>query len=113
MGLSEFNSSISQFCTEIYKAFNNLKDPIMTAAQAAITDEKSSIWATLITDIITVAAALGALALPISLNVIETTRTRYRSPSLLKITSSLSGVDAKRLNQHLFMVLGVLPLTEN
>lgn len=106
MDLSEFNSSISQFCTEIYKAFNNLKDPIMTAAQAAITDEKSSIWATLITDIITVAAALGALALPISLNVIETTRTRYRSPSLLKITSSLSGVDAKRLNQHLFMVLG-------
>jgi hypothetical protein len=107
MDLSEFTSSIFQFGAEIYQAFNNLKDSIMTAAQAAILDEKSAIWATLVTDIITIAAALGALALPISLNVIETTRTRYRSPSLLKITSSLSGVDTKRLNQHLFMVLGV------
>jgi hypothetical protein len=106
MGLSEFTASISQFGAEIYQALNNLKDPIMAAAQAAIVDEKSAIWASLVTDIITIAAALGALALPISLNVIETTRTRYRSPSLLKITSSLSGVDAKRLNQQLFMVLG-------
>ncbi len=107
MDLSEFTCSIFQFGTETYQAFNNLKDPIMAAAQAAIPDEKSAIWATLVTDIITIAAALGALALPISLNVIETTRTRYRSPSLLKITSSLSGVDAKKLNRHLFVVLGI------
>ncbi len=107
MDFSEFISSIFQFGAEINQAFNNLKNSIITAAQAAIVDEKSAIWATLVTDIITIAAALGALALPISLNVIETTRTRYRSPSLLKITSSLSGVDAKRLNQHLFLVLGV------
>ena len=107
MDFSEFISSIFQFGAEINQAFNKLENSIITAAQAAIVDEKSAIWATLVTDIITIAAALGALALPISLNVIETTRTRYRSPSLLKITSSLSGVDAKRLNQHLFLILGV------
>lgn len=75
------------------------------ALKAAIADEKSAIWATLVTDVITIAAALGALALPISFSVIETTRTRYRSPSLLKIASSLSGVDVKRLNTQLFSVL--------
>lgn len=106
MDLSGLTNYIFQFSTETYQAFNSLKGPILSAAQAAISDEKSAIWATLVTDIITIAAALGALALPISLNVIETTRTRYRSPSLLKITSSLSGVDAKRLNQRLFIILG-------
>lgn len=106
MDLSEFTASISQFGAEIYQAFNNLKGSIMTAAQAAILDENSAIWASLVTDIITIAAALGALALPISLNVIETTRTRYRSPSLLKITSSLSGVNTKILSLQLFVVLG-------
>lgn len=106
MDLSEFTAYISQLSAEIHQAFNNLKNQITVAAQAAVLDEKSATWASLVTDIITIAAALGALALPISLNVIETTRTRYRSPSLLKITSSLSGVDAKRLNQQVFMVLG-------
>lgn len=107
MDFSGFKSSIFQFGVRANQALENFKDSIMTAAQAAILDEKSAIWATLVTDIITIAAALGALALPISLNVIETTRTRYRSPSLLKITSSLSGIDAKRLNRHLFMVLAI------
>lgn len=106
MDLSEITTSFFNFGGDIYQTLNNLKSTTMTGAQAAILDEKSAIWATLVTDIITIAATLGALALPISLNVIETTRTRYRSPSLLKITSSLSGVNAKRLNQHLFMILG-------
>ncbi|KTB75096.1 hypothetical protein AO068_04565 [Pseudomonas sp. ICMP 3272] len=107
MDFSGFTSFIFQFSIRANQALENFIDSIMTASQAAILDEKSAIWATLVTDIITIAAALGALALPISLNVIETTRTRYRSPSLLKITSSLSGIDAKRLNRHLFMVLAI------
>lgn len=84
----------------------DLQTSIVASYTAAIADEKSAIWATLITDIITIAAALGALALPISLNVIETTRTRYQSPSLLKIATILSKSDAKNLNRYVFLALG-------
>ena len=105
MEFSEIFNSILQFGSRASQTIESFKYWTMTAAQAAITEEKSAVWVTLITDIITIAAALGALALPISLNVIDATRTRYRSPSLLKITSSLSGIDAKRLNRQLFTVL--------
>ncbi|WP_419711587.1 hypothetical protein [Pseudomonas sp. NFX224] len=105
MDFSEIFNSLLEFSCMANQAIDSFNHWIMSAAQAAIAVEKSAIWATLVTDIITVAAALGALALPISLNVIETTRTRYRSPSLLKITSSLSGIDAKRLNRQLFIIL--------
>ncbi|MBF8668309.1 hypothetical protein IR012_00875 [Pseudomonas putida] len=78
---------------------------IAPSFETAIDQEKSAIWATLITDIITVAAALGALALPMSLNVIEATRSRYKSPSVLKLGSTLSNTDPKSLNKHLFIAL--------
>lgn len=78
---------------------------ITSSYQIAIADEKSAIWATLITDIITIAAALGALALPMSLNVIETTRNRYQSPSLLKLGTILTQTDPQSLNRHLFISL--------
>ncbi|PQO96752.1 hypothetical protein C5612_30145 [Pseudomonas frederiksbergensis] len=107
MDFSGVINSILQFGVKVNQTLNDFGCWVITAARAAIVDEKSAVWVTLVTDIITIAAALGALALPISLNVIEATRTRYRSPSLLKITSSLSGIDAKKLNQHLFMVLAV------
>lgn len=105
MDFSEIFNSLLQFGSNTCQRIESFKWWMVTAAQAAITEEKSAIWATLITDVITIAAALGALALPMSLNVIDATRTRYRSPSLLKIISSLSGVDAKKLNRHLFLVL--------
>ncbi|MBB4816677.1 hypothetical protein HNP29_000034 [Pseudomonas alcaligenes] len=64
-------------------------------------------WASLLTDIIAVSAALGALALPISLNVIEATKTRYKTPSLITIYKELSGVDPRNLNRHLFFALSL------
>jgi hypothetical protein len=68
-------------------------------------DDVAATWLTLTTDIITIAVALGALALPISLTVIETTRTRYRSPTVLKIMPIISGVDVGALNKSLFLIL--------
>ncbi|WP_248916000.1 hypothetical protein [Pseudomonas moorei] len=105
MDFSVIINSVVQFAVDAYQSLLVIKETLKVAAEAAIAEEKSSIWATLVTDIITVAAALGALALPVSLNVIEAARTRYRSPSLLKLTSSLSGVDAKNLNRQLFLIL--------
>lgn len=107
MDFSVVLASVFQIGIRVGQSIDKFKESIKVAASAAIEDEKSAIWATLVTDIITIAAALGALALPISLNVIETTRTRYKSPSLLKVTSSISGVDAKRLNLQLFVILGL------
>ncbi|WP_141766123.1 MULTISPECIES: hypothetical protein [unclassified Pseudomonas] len=70
------------------------------ATKTAYTD-----WTSILTDIIAVSAALGALALPISLNVIEATRNRYRSPSLLMIYHRISEVDPQKLNRSLFSFL--------
>lgn len=107
MDFSERVNSVLQLGSRASQMIEHFQCWVITAAQAAIAEEKSAVWVTLITDIITVAAALGALALPISLNVIDATRTRYRSPSLLKVSSSLSGTDAKSLNRQLFMVLAI------
>lgn len=107
MDFSDFKLHIIEFGIKAIQLIENLTNFLATSANAAILNDKGAMWATLVTDIITIAAALGALALPISLNVIETTRTRYRSPSLLKITSSLSGIDAKKLNRHLFITLAI------
>ena len=74
-------------------------------AKSSIT--KYTDWASLLTDIIAVSAALGALALPISLNVIEATKTRYKTPSLITIYKELSGVDPRNLNRHLFFALSL------
>lgn len=68
-------------------------------------ETKANDWASILTDIIAVSAALGALALPISLNVIEATRSRYRSPSLLMIYHRISEVDPQKLNRSLFAFL--------
>jgi hypothetical protein len=62
-------------------------------------------WATLLTDIITVSAALGALALPLSLSVIEATRSRYKSPSLLSIYTEVSRTNPQKINRSLFGIL--------
>lgn len=62
-------------------------------------------WADFLTDIIAVSAALGALALPISLNVIEATRSRYKSPSILEIYSEISKTNPKKLNKRIFTYL--------
>ncbi|TVT81971.1 hypothetical protein [Pseudomonas sp. H3(2019)] len=105
MEFSALIHTMTELYTKIAQSALTLRTSIIASADSAISDEKSAIWATLITDIITIAAALGALALPISLNVIEATRTRYRSPSLLKITPTLSGTDTKKLNRALFLAL--------
>lgn len=73
---------------------------IYTATKTKYTD-----WAPYLTDIIAVSAALGALALPISLSVIETTRSRYKSPTLLKIYTEISKTDPQKLNRELFSTL--------
>lgn len=66
---------------------------------------KNADWATLLTDIIAVSAALGALALPLSLSVIEATRSRYKSPSLLSIYTEVSKTDPQKINRLLFSIL--------
>jgi hypothetical protein len=68
-------------------------------------ETKPNDWASILTDVIAVSAALGALALPISLNVIEATRSRYKSPSLLMIYHRISNVDPQKLNRSLFAFL--------
>lgn len=105
MDISLYIESIKSLGIDIYQKIASIYEDVLSTASLAISKEDSAVWATLVTDIITIASALGALALPLSLNVIETTRTRYKSPSLLKITSSLSGTDAKSLNQFLFIAL--------
>ncbi|HBO9230094.1 hypothetical protein ISD85_29345 [Pseudomonas aeruginosa] len=62
-------------------------------------------WASILTDMVAVSAALGALALPLSLSVIEATRSRYRSPTLLSIYTRLSGTDPQKINLLLFVNL--------
>lgn len=112
MEISEIKSCVFDFYTRSFQALESIINSVISTANAAVTEDKGAIWATLVTDIITIAAALGALALPISLNVIETTRTRYKSPSLLKITPLLSGIDAKTLNKHLFIILAIALLAK-
>ncbi|WP_152372752.1 hypothetical protein [Pseudomonas aeruginosa] len=68
-------------------------------------ETKANDWASILTDIIAVSSALGALALPISLNVIEATRSRYKTPSLLEIYHRLSNVEPQKLNRSLFASL--------
>lgn len=107
MNHQDWKNSAIQFGAEIYQSFLYVINKKISIIQAAISQDQNGTWAALVTDVITIASALGALALPISLNVIETTRTRYKSPSLLKITPSLSGVNTKRLNLYLFITLGI------
>lgn len=66
---------------------------------------ESTDWATLLTDIIAVSAALGALALPLSLSVIEATRSRYKSPTLLSIYTEVSKTSPQKINRLLFGTL--------
>lgn len=107
MNYQDWKNSATQFGAEIYQSLLNIINHKIGLIQTAVSQEQNGTWTALVTDVITIAAALGALALPISLNVIETTRTRYKSPSLLKITSSLSGVNTRRLNLYLFITLGI------
>ena len=66
---------------------------------------KPTDWAPLLTDVIAISAGLGALALPLSLSVIEATRSRYKSPTLLSIYTEISRTDPQKINRSLFSVL--------
>jgi len=95
------NSTSINYLKSFYIATREgLGELLSRALQTESTD-----WATLLTDIIAISAALGALALPISLSVIEATRSRYKSPTLLSIYTEISKTDPQKINRLLFGTL--------
>lgn len=62
-------------------------------------------WNDILTSIIGVSAAIGALALPIAINVIESTLNRYKSSTLVKLQNEISNTNLPRTNLWIFSSL--------
>lgn len=90
---------------EFFKFFYSATSSASEAFLNKSLKTESTEWATLLTDIIAVSAALGALALPLSLSVIEATRSRYKSPTLLSIYTDISKTNPQTINRLLFSTL--------
>lgn len=94
-------SDVWEYLKYFYRAIRKASETVLSKSlQTESTD-----WATLLTDVIAVSAALGALALPLSLSVIEATRSRYKSPTLLSIYTEVSRTNPQKINRLLFGTL--------
>lgn len=72
---------IAQWLISLYQSIKvGSADLIYTISRDDI-----SKWNDILTNIIGVSAAVGALALPIAINVIESTLIRYKSSTLVKL----------------------------
>lgn len=70
-----------------------------------ISSEDISKWNDILTNIVGISAAVGALALPIAINVIESTLIRYKSSTLVKLQNELSNTNLPKTNLWIFSSL--------